>query len=268
MKFFWQILTSILAFTGYIEAHDLYLNPSPFFLNEPGTVQLEMRLEETRFPGDPVPWKAAKTVQFKMIGPNGNHNLINPKEGNPSFTIDKNGTYQIGWHSDVTYISIEPAIFDQYISLEGYKAAISTRKNKPPTRGTERYSRYLKTYVQVGSEKTEDYQKPIGFKIEIIPLNNPANLVAGDKLEVQLLYAGKPLPRNRIMATYESYSTKPEDYAQTTVTDRNGKARFKITNPGIWLIRSNHMIAVKGDPKADWESFWSNMSFEAQIRID
>jgi uncharacterized GH25 family protein len=223
-----------------------------------------MRLEETRFPGDAVPWKAAKTVQFKMIGPNGNDNLINPKEGNPSFTIDKNGTYQIGWHSDVTYISIEPAIFDQYIALENYQTAINARKEKTPTRGRERYSRFLKTYVQVGSENTEDFKKPIGFTIEIIPNNNPALLKVGDQLEVQLLYNGKPLAGRRIMGTYENYSSKPEDYAQTVETDKKGKAWFKITNPGIWMIRSNHMIPIKDDPKADWESFWSNMTFQVK----
>jgi uncharacterized GH25 family protein len=264
MSFRWQILTCILAFAGYVEAHDLYLNPASFFLNKPGTIQLEMRLEETRFPGDPVSWRGPKTVQFKMIGPSGNHNLINTKESNPLITIDQNGTHQIGWQSNVTYISIEPALFDQYISLEGYKAAINARKNKPTTRGRERYSRFLKTYVQAGSDKTEDFKKPMGFKIEIIPQNNPAFLKLGDELEVQLLYNGKPLPKNRMMATYETYSEKPEDYAQSVTTDKNGKAHFKITNPGIWIIRSNHMIAVKEDPKADWESFWANMSFQVK----
>jgi uncharacterized GH25 family protein len=262
----WQIVTIILAFAGYIQAHDLYLNPSSFFLNEPGTVELEMRLEESRFPGDPVVWRGSKTVQFKMIGPGGNHNLVNTKESNPSITIEQNGIHQIGWQSDVTYISIEPALFNEYIALEGYKTAIAARKKNANTRGRERYSRFIKTYVQVGAQKTEDYKKPLGFKIEIIPSNNPAFLKVGDEIEVQLLYDGKPLPRNRMMATHENYSAKPDDYAQTVVTDRHGKARFKITNPGVWLIRSNRMIAVKGDPKADWESFWSNISF--QVKAD
>jgi uncharacterized GH25 family protein len=253
-----------MAFAGYIQAHDLYLNPSSFFLNEPGAVHLEMRLEETRFPGEPVIWKGPKTVKFKMIGPTGNHNLINTKETNPTITIEQNGTHQIGWQSNITYISIEPAIFDSYLALEGFKTAINARKNKPITRGLERYSRFLKTYVQVGSDRTEDFNKSMSFKIEIIPQNNPAFLKVGDKLEVLLLYNGKPLPRNRMMATYETYSEKPEDYAQTVTTDKNGKATFNITNPGTWFIRSNHMIAVKGDPKADWESFWSNMSFQVK----
>lgn len=253
-----------MAFAGYINAHDLYLNPASFFLNEPGALQLEMRLEETGFPGDPVAWKGAKTVQFKMIGPNGNHNLNNPQESNPSIMIEGNGTYQIGWHSNVTYISIEPAVFDQYITLEGYKAAITARKNKPLARGREKYSRYLKAFVQVGSDNTGDFKTPMGFAIEIIPGSNPAFLKVGDELEVQLFYAGKPLSRKRIMATYENYSEKPEDYAQTAETDRKGKARFKITNPGIWIIRANHMIRVEGDPKADWESFWSNMTFRVK----
>lgn len=260
----WKILTSILTFTGYIEAHDLYLNPSSFFLNEPAALQLEMRLEETRFPGEAVPWKAPKTVRFKMIGPDGNHDLINPKETNPTISVDESGTHEIGWQSNVTYISIEPAIFDQYIQLEGYQTAINARKDKKPSRGRERYSRFLKTYVQVGSDNTEDFKKPIGFTIEIIPHNNPAFLKVGDQLEVQLLYNGKPLRGNRIMATHETYSSKPEDYAQTVETDKNGKAWFKITNPGIWIIRSNHMIAIKDDPKADWESFWSNMTFQVK----
>jgi uncharacterized GH25 family protein len=264
MSLRWQIVTYILAFAGYTQAHDLYLNPSTFFLTQPGTVELAMRLEESRFPGDPVVWRGGKTVKFKMIGPSGNHDLLNPKETNPSITLEQDGIYQIGWQSNITYISIEPAIFNDYIALEGYKKAISARKKNPNTRGRERYSRFLKTYVQVAAEKTNDYKKRMGFKLEIIPYKNPPFLNVGDEMEVQLLYNGKPLARNRIMATHETYSTKPDDYAQTRVTDSNGKARFKITNPGIWLIRSNHMIAVKGDPKADWESFWSNISFQVK----
>jgi uncharacterized GH25 family protein len=260
----WKIVTIILGFAGYIDAHDLYLNPSSFFLNKLGAVQLGMRLEETRFPGEAVLWKGSKTVQFKIAGPGGNHNLINTKETDPTISVEESGTYQIGWQSNITYISIEPVIFEQYIQLEGYQNAIAARKDKPPSRGRERYSRFLKTYVQVGSDSTPDFKKPIGFTIEIVPHNNPAFLKVGDQLEVQLLYNGKPLRGNRIMATHENYSSKPEDYAQTVETDKNGKAWFKITNPGIWIIRSNHMIAIKDDPKADWESFWSNITFQVK----
>jgi uncharacterized GH25 family protein len=205
-------------------------------------------------------------MQFKISGPNGESDVPNVEGLNPEMKLDKAGTYQIGWQSKENYISIDSKTFNTYITLENYRDAIEKRRStgKENSEGHERYSRFIKTFVQVGSEKSEDYKKPIGFKIEIVPKQNPTALRVGDELDVQVLFEGQPLASSRVMATYDKYSTTPEEYDQTIDTDSGGNARIKITHSGLWLVRTNRMLPLSGDKKADWESFWSNITFEVR----
>jgi hypothetical protein len=57
----------------------------------------------------------------------------------------------------------------------------------------ERYSKHVKTIFQVGETRTDDWQTPLDYPIEFVPLSNPYDLHAGDMLKVRLLRQGKPL---------------------------------------------------------------------------
>ena len=83
-------------------------------------------------------------------------------------------------------------------------------------------------------------------------------------LDVKVLYDGKPLANHKIFATYEGYSDDPLDYAQVTRTDSNGMARFRINHRGLWLVRTNHMIALEDKSEADWKTFWANCTFKVE----
>jgi hypothetical protein len=261
-----KFLAALILLTIHItvSAHDLYLKPDVFRMSAPGAQKIEMYLTDTRFPGDPLIWRGDKTVAYRLDGPSGARELINPKETALPVLFQDPGTYQVGWEANVTYISINPETFDLYINLEGYQDVIDSRKKSGSESeyGRERYRRFVKTYVQVGEKLSEHFIKPMGFKIEIIPLSNPFLLRPGHELEVKVLFDGSPLADSRVMATYDTYSDQPEDYEQTVKTDQNGIARFKITKPGLWIVRANKILPVKDDEKADWESFWSNITFE------
>ncbi|HSE41209.1 MAG TPA: DUF4198 domain-containing protein [Acidobacteriota bacterium] len=252
----------ILSFALTAFAHDLYLQPVSFYLDSTDKTSVEMRLTENGFPGIPLKWRGNRSVQLKTSGPAGDSDIPNSEGINPQLKFDKPGTYQIGWQSKETYISIDPKTFNTYIKLENYKDAIEKRRTagNENTEGRERYSRFIKTFVQVGTEKSDHFTKPLGFKIEIIPKQNPSGLHVGDELDVLVLFEGQPLASNRVMVTYDKYSTTPEDYAQILETDSSGNVRIKITHSGLWLVRTNRMIALSGDQKADWESFWSNIN--------
>jgi len=213
-----------------------------------------------------VVWFESMTANLRMSGPSGEANLTVPDEGDPFVDFDLPGTYEIGWESNPTLILLEPDIFKKYIALEGYTDVINSRKasNQEEQPGKEMYSRYIKTFIQVGTPLTEHYSEPFGYKIEIIPLQNPCSLAVDSDLEVKVLYDGKPLPNHKIFATYESYSEDPVDYAQATLTDSNGIARFRITHNGLWLVRTNQMIPLENNPEADWQSFWANCTFEVE----
>jgi uncharacterized GH25 family protein len=47
-------------------------------------------------------------------------------------------------------------------------------------------------------------------------------------------------------------------------TDSAGRVAFAITKPGLWLIKTVHMIEAPPDSGADWESLWASLTFEKQ----
>jgi hypothetical protein len=236
----------------------MYLWPR-FDKKQSKQVRLAMYVEK-----DEVVWFESMTAGLRMEGPTGEVNLDVPEQGDPIAEFTQDGTYTIGWESEPIFIQIEPDIFKKYISLEGFSDVAELRKKSNQENKPERefYTRYIKTYIQVGPTPTKDYSRPFGYKIEIIPQQNPCALKMNSDLDVIVLFDGKPLVNNKIMATYDSYSTLPEEYAQVTRTDQNGIAKFRITHKGQWLIRTTRILPLEKNPEAEWQSFWANFTFE------
>jgi hypothetical protein len=254
------IFSLLVAFALPLLAHDMYMRPHADKKN-PNRVSLAMVLLK-----DEIVWFESMTDNLRMNGPSGEANLTVPDEGDPFVDFDKPGTYEIGWQSTPTFILVEPDIFKKYINLEGYTDVIKARKTAgtEDQPGKEIYTRFIKTFIEVGSPLTNHFSEPFGYKIEIVPLQNPCSLTQDSDLEVKVLYDNQPLLNQKIFATYDSYSDDPVDYAQVTNTDDQGIARFRITHKGLWLIRTNKMIPLENNPEADWQSFWANCTFEVK----
>ncbi len=250
----------LLFFISSADAHDMYLAPR-FNNRNPKQVSLPMFVEK-----EEVVWFESMTAGLRMDGPSGEVSLDVPEQGDPVVEFPASGTYTIGWESEPLFVQIEPDIFKKYISLEGFSDVAELRKksNQENQPGREIYTRYIKTFIQVGPTITEDYSRPFGYKIEILPQQNPCGLRVNSDLDVIVLFDGKPLADRKIMATYDSYSTLPEDYAQVTRTDKNGVAKFQITHKGRWLIRTTRILPLENNPEAEWQSFWANFTFEVK----
>jgi len=248
----------LISFPLY--SHDLYVVPDPPILKKPGKISLSMFLQKEQ-----VQWLTSQTVSFRMKGPDGEPDLMDPQKDadNAEAELSKPGTYSIGWEDFPTYIKTDAATFNKYIALDGYTDVIQARKESGQDHafGYEKYTRFVKTFVQVGPAGTDHFSKPFGYKIEIIPLSNPCMLRIGSELDVKVLFDGAPLAGQKIMATYDSYSDDPNEYAQTGRTNSEGIAVFRMTAAGYWLIRCSHMIPLAGDKYAVWESFWTNITF-------
>lgn len=259
-----KLVVVLLFAAAPLFAHDLYLRGNPLILSKPGDSTISMVLAEA-FPGQPIQWRADKTSLFKVTGPTGDH-LLSPTEkaANPVVNFSTEGTYVLAWTSTPSYIKIDSSEFNPYIEEEGYSKPIELRKqlHQESMPGREKYTRYLKTLVQVGVKQSDQYKEVLGFPIELIPLSNPYSLHSGSAMKVRLLFQGKPLAGHRIMATYDSFSKEHDAYAQTVTTDSNGEAEIQINKPGLWMVRSNEMLPLEGDGEADWQSFWANFTFQ------
>ncbi len=130
------------------------------------------------------------------------------------------------------------------------------------------YQQQGKAIVNVGG-LSDTFRKPVGHKLEIIPLKNPALLRVGDYLPIEVLFEGQPLPGYpKVMATYLGFSTTGA-YAYTT-TVLHGRAEVRILQPGVWFISVNYRVPATGEmaEKCNELSYTATLTFEAGRSVE
>jgi cobalt/nickel transport system permease protein len=98
-------------------------------------------------------------------------------------------------------------------------------------------------------------QKPLAeAKLDILPLKNPFDLKAGDRLPVKVLYQGSPLPHVEVEGA---------DHDTVSTTDKNGVAQVKISR-GYQVITVTYKEPLKDNPDADFFSTSTTLTFEVK----
>ena len=157
-----------------------------------------------------------------------------------------------------------PAIrFNDYANAEGLALVTAQRRRAGTldTSGRERYSRRAKALVQVGRPTAADAAlatRPIGLKLEIVPDRNPYSLAATRVLPVHVVFQGRRLAGATVKLTNLANDDRP---VATAVTDHAGRARFVIPSDGQWLLNVIWAEPVAGDPKADFDTTFSSLTF-------
>jgi nickel transport protein len=94
------------------------------------------------------------------------------------------------------------------------------------------YTTYVVSYIGL-----TDAQKPLGHRLEIVPLSDPGKLMIGDKLEVQVLMDGQPMEgiavTNDVLTDWDIHSG---------LTDAEGKALITVANTGLNVAQVYHEI--------------------------
>ena len=163
-----------------------------------------------------------------------------------------------------------PAIrFTEYAREEGLVPILTARKAAGRTNapGRERYSRRAKALVQVGQSGTASHAfatRPIGLKLEIVPDRDPYALGANRLLPVHVLYNGRRLPNATVKLTNLAADERPVAVA---VTDRAGRARFRVPPNGAWLINVIWSEAVRNDPTVEFDTTFSSLTFGYELPI-
>jgi uncharacterized GH25 family protein len=119
----------------------------------------------------------------------------------------------------------------------------------------------MKAVANVGKGTQAD--TVVGHPIEIIPLQNPANLKAGDYLPIRVLFDGKPYSGD-VFATYMGFSTDKNTFAYATTTDKKGHGRIRILQQGIWLIKVAHTIPFPDPNECDVRSYVATLTLEVE----
>ncbi len=175
------------------------------------------------------------------------------------------GNLVFGIRTIPNFIELEPDKFTLYLREEGLNSVIEWRaKNgesgKP---GRERYSKYSKSLLLAGAPNGY-FKHAVGFPIEILLEKDPHLLKKGDMLPVRVMYRGSPAPDLQLEAAWAGPDGNKIQVIGRTGAD--GRISVPLTARGKWRLHSITMErlgdAAKGEPSADWESFWASFTFE------
>lgn len=255
------------VFVGFLaanaaRAHDFWIEPSNFRPAPEEVLKIGLRVGMS-FKGDAVPRNPEKIDRFEIMNSAGVKPVAGMDGVDPagSVKVESAGLHVIGYRSKRSFIELEAAEFEAYLKEEGLGRIIALRKERGESdkKGTEAYSRSAKAVVQVGEGGTGGFDKPMGFTFEIIPQKNPLALrPQQDELPLILLFDGKPAAGMEVFAMHK---VSPESAIQAQ-TDAAGRVSFRLTKPGVWMIKSIHMAPAAAELKVDWESVWATLVFE------
>ena len=94
--------------------------------------------------------------------------------------------------------------------------------------------------------------KPLGLKLEIVPLQNIFEVKAGQKLPVKVLLDGEPLANVEVESI---------EHTRTAKTDARGIAEVPLSGEGLKVITARHRLPLKGNPDADSLKLTATLTF-------
>jgi len=248
-------------------AHDFWLQLSPWRAPAKANVHVEFLVGHA---GDVAPWsmRPERIVSIVSRGPGGVEDqreaLSFPegdRNGGAEIRLSKEGTHHIAMETTNTAYSDLPAPeFNAYLEKEGITHAIEarSRSGQEDERGRERYSRRAKALVQIGGKRTAEALAPVGQTLEIVPIDNPFSLRDDDPLRVEVRYRGAPLAGALVHFESLEFGLLPRIEKRT---DSAGIVAFDFPKRGAWKLNTVWTEPITGDPRAEWETVFSSLTF-------
>lgn len=215
-------LKTVIGLLGFfastaIQAHVPFLKPSQFNI-ENDRLQIESTFTEFPFQPD----FAMDSPNFSMTHPSGNIQPLQPSAKTRAAVylepvINATGTYRVstGVRAGPTYKAVETADGKLYFA-----------DDKKHTKGTPVSMKYYSSadvYLVKGAPTY--VPRPLGSGVEIIPLSSPNHLVAGKRMQLQVLHGGKPLAEARVITVYAD-----EHYKQHRIEDLYDVENVRTSN--------------------------------------
>ncbi len=253
------------AMTTPAHAHDFWLAPSDYQMEEPGAVTMDFQVGH----GTEVsPWNLRwdRLVALKSYSASGSvdhQSAIVPRTGEAPggarITLDTPGTHIVALESYHSFSDLEAEKFNEYATSEGLSDILAHREQagSADTNGTEIYSRRGKAIIQVGADLSDLAMEPVGHTLEIVPLAHPYGLGEDRKLPVRVLFRGEPLAGALIDLTDLETGEEPMSEART---DANGEAVFTLPEEGTFKFNVIWGWPNPGNDRAEFESIFSSLT--------
>lgn len=240
-------------------AHDFWIEPSTFKPMQGSIVAVHLWVGQN-FAGDPVPRQSGAIEQFfvRQNGTDADIGGANHIDPAGLFRVGGDTTAAIGYRSTGSDIELPAGKFDDYLRQYGLDAVVAERARRGETHrpGRERFFRYAKALL-TGARADATAVRPLGFAYEIVPRDDPTVPLAGP-LRGTILYDGKPLAGALVEALWRD----DPSIKLSMRSDAQGAFAFALPRPGVWLIKSVHMVRAGFFANVDWHSHWASLTCE------
>lgn len=264
-----SVLASLLALAlaSTASAHDFWLQPENFNPAGEGAIEVTAKVghsdDISEWPADP-----ARIIAFRAIGSSGIEDIqsvLDRRKSQGRFDVPgiPAGFHILAIESTPAVSVLEAEKFNKYVEDEGLQPIAFHRLQNglSGSSGREIYSRRAKSIVAVGDVASADdahLTRPIGLTLEITPLSNPARLPVGSDLILEVRYRGIPLPG----ATLHIVNLNPSiGDVDTVITRPDGRATVSGIVAGEWMFQTVWSAPVSGDPRGDYDTIFSSLSF-------
>ncbi|NVJ54468.1 MAG: DUF4198 domain-containing protein [Campylobacteraceae bacterium] len=117
-----------------------------------------------------------------------------------------------------------------------------------------------KNIFSIGNKHSDIITKPIGHKLEIVPLSNPKDYKVGEPFKVKVLFKNRPLKVSVVKATLDGYLKGK--YAYYGRTDLRGVTEILPLKAGKWLVKVQVKKELKDNTKCDEEINVATLTFD------
>ena len=258
----------VLGWALSLEAHDLFLKPNDFFVA--AHTSLPVRVLNGSFTTSEAGVTRARLRDLSIAGPSGvahpDTSTWSASEKESAWHVDvgEAGTYVLGASVFPRSLELTGKAFNAYLAEDGLPDVLAERRvKKELDRATrERYSKHVKSIVQVGDVRSGNTGVTLGYPAELVPLDNPYALRPGGVLRVRALVDGRPVPNQVVLAG--GHTANGTLIKQLTMrTDGDGLARVALRTSGTWYVKFVNMrrIAAGARDSVDYESKWATLTF-------
>lgn len=274
----------LLSFIGLVllSSHDMYLKLNNFFLEPSARATVE--LFNGTFEKSENVIDRDRMVDVSIVQ---NGSRVRPSEESwyekdsvthLDFDTGAPGTYVIGLSTKARTIEMDSDAFNDYLKHDGILDMLAQRESQGTMNegAVERYSKHVKTIVQVGDKTTDDWKTVLNYPIEFVPLQNPYELQGDQRMSVQLLSNQTPLANQLVYLGYKPQSTththdgsthsheSEESHEHNDLiqlrTDEKGTLKLPIDKDGIWYLRTIHLVELENSAFTH-ESNWATLTF-------
>ena len=201
----------------------------------------------------------------QLIGKEGSQDLVQKGEKNYQFESKEglaNGSYLLSAEYAPTFWSKGKDGWKKDATLKTYEGAEHCEQSRM----------YAKQIVNVGHEAADvnDINKPLGHLVEIVPLDNPENVLVGQPFKVKVLYRGEPLVGEYVYATFKGFGTenvapshhKMEPQAFVDKTDKNGEVSIIPLRQGLWKAMVDYTTPYQDQAECLKETTYTTLTFQ------